>query len=222
MEVNLLITFLSGLAIGFTPCILLMLSAFGASLVLIEEKSKFIKITLGLLSGFISSYLLISLLFLPWVHLFNSLIFRIIFSIILIALGIWQIIESKKEDSIIFGTPKKIKNVMKRFIEHNSAIYAFFVGIIFTLVKIPCFSSVYIAIIYNVYQSPILILYIISYIIGVTIPIIGILLLIRIGLEVDTVNNFRLKYRHYLRIVSGIILIFLSVYLLYIHDLIFS
>jgi cytochrome c biogenesis protein CcdA len=214
LELNLLITFISGLLIGITPCILLMLSAFGGSLILIEEKGKFIRITVGLLSGFISSYLLITLLFLPWREIFNSLLFKIIFASILIILGIWQIIESKKEDSIIFGTPVKIKKVLKRFIEHNSAIYAFLVGIIFTLVKIPCFSSVYLAIISNVAQSPVLILYIIFYIIGVTIPIIVILILFRLGLEIERVNNFRKKYRHYLRALSGFILIFLSIYLL--------
>jgi len=60
MEVDLIIAFTSGLLIGGSPCILLMLSVFGSSLILTEEKSKFLKISIGLILGMIFAYIIMS------------------------------------------------------------------------------------------------------------------------------------------------------------------
>ena len=141
MEVNIIIAFLSGLIIGATPCVLLMLSTFGTSLVLVEEKSKFIIISVGLISGMILMYLIISFLVL---YVFGFLTvyfyFKFVFAGILIFIGAWQIIECKKEKSTIFGTPDKVKTIMKDFIEKRSGVYALLVGMIFVLIKIRVFD----------------------------------------------------------------------------------
>jgi len=90
MEVNLLIAFLSGVIIGVTPCILLMLSAFGTSLIIIEEKEKSIKISFGLLSGMILAYIMITIIFLYFFPFFEIFFyFKYIFAGILIFIGIW-------------------------------------------------------------------------------------------------------------------------------------
>ena len=113
MEINIIIAFLSGLIIGATPCILLMLSTFGTSLVLVEEKNKFITISLGLISGMILMYIIISILVL---YVFGFLTiyfyFKYVFAGILILIGVWQIIDCRKENSKIFGTPEKVKTIM--------------------------------------------------------------------------------------------------------------
>ena len=223
MEVTLLIAFLSGIIIGGTPCILLMLSAFGSSLILHEEKSKFLTISIGLLSGMILAYVLISILF---IYIFQFLVIfsfvRYIFAGILIFIGIWQIIECKKEKSIIFGTPEKIKTVLKNFIDKNSGFYAFLVGIIFVLIKIPCFGLIYLALLYNFYGDPLLIAFIIIYLIGMIIPIIIVLILLRFCIESSKLNDFRERNRVYFRILNGAILIFLAFYLLILEHLIYT
>jgi len=221
MEVNFIIAFVSGLTIGATPCILLMVSAFGSSLILIEEKLKFIKIAIGLISGLIFAYILISTLFLFFLPFLEVLyLFKYFFAGILIFIGIWQIVECKKENSTIFGTPKKVKKVLKDFIEKNSGFYAFLVGIIFVLIKMPCFGGVYLALIYNLHTNPLLYVFIFVYLVGLVIPIITICILLRLGLESRKLNDMRLKYRKQLRILSGAILIFLAFYLLILDDLI--
>jgi len=132
-EINIFITFLSGLAVGITPCILLMLSVFGTSVVLTEDKNKFLFISVGLISGMVLAYILVSIIFLPFIE---ELVFiSIIFAGVLIFLGFWQIIECKKEQSSIFKTPEKVKTVLHNFIQKNSGYYAFLVGIIFVLIK---------------------------------------------------------------------------------------
>ena len=47
MEITFFVAFFAGLLIGATPCILLMVSVFGTSLILVEKRSKFIKIEGG-------------------------------------------------------------------------------------------------------------------------------------------------------------------------------
>ncbi len=200
-----------------------MLSTFGTSLILIEKKSKFIIISISLLSGMILAYIIISLLFL---YIFQFLTFfyyfKYVFAGILIIIGIWQIIECKREKSIIFGTPEKLKTILKDFIEKNSAFYAFLVGIIFVLIKIPCFGIVYLALLYNLQNDPLLFLFIVIYLVGMIIPIIIVLILLRVGLESSKLNEFRIKYRIHLRILNAIILIFLAFYLLFLEDLIYN
>ncbi|MHA1272695.1 MAG: cytochrome c biogenesis CcdA family protein [Promethearchaeota archaeon] len=221
MEVNLFIAFFTGLIIGGTPCILLMLSVFGSSMILIEDNTKFLKIMFGLLSGLIVAYVFISIIFLYFFWLFGSLyLFKFVFAAILIFIGIWQIIECKKEESIIFGTPKKIKLTLKNFVEKNSGLYSFLVGVIFVFIKTPCFGGVYLALLYNIYKNPIFYIYIAFYLIGMLIPVIIIFLLLRLGLESEKINEFRLKNRTLLRIISGAVLIFLAIYLLILNDII--
>jgi len=221
MEINWIVAFLSGLVIGATPCILLMMSAFGSSLIMTEGRAKFAQISFGLLSGLVFGYIIISVIFLYFIPIFEMLYyFKYLFAGILIFIGIWQIIESKKENSTIFGTPKKVKLVLKNFIERKSGVYAFIVGIIFVLIKIPCFGGVYLALLYNLHENPILYLFIMWYLIGMLLPVVLLLILLRIGLEFEKVNDFRLKYRTALRIISGAVLIFLAFYLLILDDLI--
>ncbi|MFX1499086.1 MAG: hypothetical protein ACFFBH_16335 [Promethearchaeota archaeon] len=215
-EINLIVTFFSGLLIGLSPCILLMSSSFGTSLVLTAHKKDFFQILSGLVLGMIFGYILISVIFLPFVELLTIYIYsKFIFAGILIFIGIWQIIESKKEKSVIFGTPNKIKVLLKDFIEKKSGYYSFLVGLIFVLIKIPCFGSVYLSIIYNLSGNPILIVYIIVYLFAMVLPVILILSLIRLGIEYNKINEFRLSHRVHLRILSGVVLIFLAFYLLF-------
>ena len=217
VEINFFIVFISGIVVGLTPCILLMLSVFGSSLILTEEKSKFLRISIGLLTGMIIAYIFISIIFLFLFQVLEVLsYFRYIFAVILISIGVWQIAESKLEKSRIFGTPQKVKTILKDFINKNSGFYAFLVGIIFVLIKIPCFGTIYLSLIYDLYSNPLLLLYIIVYLIGLIIPIILILILIRLGLESNKIDDFRLKYRTSLRILSGGLLITLALLLLFV------
>ncbi|MFX1357711.1 MAG: cytochrome c biogenesis CcdA family protein [Promethearchaeota archaeon] len=216
-EINFVLVLFSGLIVGISPCILLMLSVFGSSFLITETKAKFFKISVGLLLGMILAYMIMSIAFLYFVSLFNFfLVFRYILAAMLACIGIWQIIECKKEQSLIFKTPERVKLVLKDFIENNSGIYAFLVGILFVFIKIPCFGGAYLALLYNLQLNPFLVFYIFLYILTMLIPIILILLLVRIGIESSKINNFRLKYRTYLRIINGAILILLAILLLFI------
>ncbi len=215
-EVNFIIAFISGLLIGITPCILLMLSAFGTSIVLSEERKSFLTIAIGLISGMIIAYIIISIVVINAFLILEKVysFFKYIFAGILIFIGIWQIIECRKEQSKIFGTPQKVKTLLKDFMQKNSGFYAFLVGILFVLIKIPCFGTIYLALLENLYNNPLLYVFIVVYLIGMVIPILLVLILLRLGIESSKINEYRLKYRTHLRILNGAVLIFLSFYLL--------
>jgi cytochrome c biogenesis protein CcdA len=220
MEVNFIIAFISGLIIGASPCILLMLSSFGTSVLLIEKKRKFAEICLGLIGGLIFGYIVISIIFLYFSYLFKILSFiKYILALLLIVIGIWQILESRKEDSTIFSTPEKVKGLLKDYIEKQSGLYAFLVGNIFVLIKLPCFGGIYLALIFSLHQNPLLFAFIFVYFIGMIIPIILVLLALRLGLESDTVNEFRLQHRAKLRALAGAVLILLAIVLLLWNDI---
>jgi cytochrome c biogenesis protein CcdA len=215
MEINILVSFISGIIIGISPCIFLITSVFGTSLVLIQEKSKYLKIVGGLISGIILAYITVSILLFYLISFFDFFFFfRYIFAGTLIFIGIWQLVESKKEKSLIYQTPSKVKLIMKSFIEKNSGFYAFIVGIIFIFIKLPCMATLYSALIYNVYSNAYFILCLVMYFVGMLIPIMLLFTLIRLGLESSRVNEIRLKYRHYIRIISALTLIILAIYLL--------
>ena len=216
VEINFVISFLSGVLTGISPCIFLISIVFGSSLVLSEKKEKFLSISLGLLSGILLAYLVMTLMFLFLFQFFGVLtFFRFIFTGILVFIGMWQIIEADKEKSLIFKTPLKVKLILKEFIEKKTVFFSFLVGLLFILIKLPCMGAVYSSLLYNLYSNPLLIFYIITYLGGMLTPAIIILILIRLNIESSRIEIFRLKYRPYLRIVNGLLLIILAIYLLF-------
>ncbi|UCC20216.1 MAG: hypothetical protein JSV62_02725 [Promethearchaeota archaeon] len=216
-ELTFALAFFAGLSLGATPCILLMLSVFGGSFFLTEEKKKYYSMSIGLILGIIIPYILISIIIYNFLQIFQAVhnIIKYFFAGVLIFIGTWQIVESRKEQSKIFKTPDKVKSLLKEFIEKNSGLYAFLVGIIFVLIKIPCYGGIFFDIIILTSQNPLFYVFIVVYLIGMIIPIVLILVLFRLGLESSKINDFRLKYRTHLRIFSGALLIFLSIYLLF-------
>ena len=114
---------------------------------------------------------------------------------------------------MIFGTPNRIKSLFKSLIEKNSGIYAFVLGSLFAFVKIPCFGAPYLQLLFVSQNDPLISLLITFYLLGTVIPIAVVLLAIRVGFESDRVSEIRLKYRAYLRLLSGIFIITLTLYL---------
>ncbi len=214
-DITLWESFLLGLAFGGSPCLLLVMSVLGTTLVTIESRKKYLAISIGLILGLIAAYIVISIIFLAFLNFISFLAyFRYIFGAILLTIGIWEIVEFKKEKSTIFGTPERVKTWLKSFIEKQSGPYAFLLGMLFAFVKVPCVGGVYLTIMYNAWLDPLFIWYVILYYMGMILPVVILLVALRIGLSSNRINSFREKYRPHLRLVGGIILIALTVYLL--------
>ncbi len=207
--------FLLGLAFGGSPCLLLIMSVLGTTLVAVEERKRYLAISFGLILGLIAAYAAISVIFLAFLSVIGIFTyFKYIFGSILLVIGVWQIVEFKKEKSTIFGTPDRVKSWLNSFIEKQSGAYAFLLGVLFAFVKIPCIGGVYLTILYSAWQTPLLIFYVLLYYGGMILPVVLLLIGLRVGLQSNRVNTFREKYRPHLRLASGIILITLTIYLL--------
>ncbi len=214
-DVTLWGAFLLGLAFGGSPCLLLIMSVLGTTLVAVEQRKRYLAISFGLILGLISAYAAISVIFLAFLSVIGIFTyFKFIFGGILLVIGIWQIVEFKKEKSTIFGTPDRVKSWLNTFIEKQSGVYAFLLGVLFAFVKIPCIGGVYLTILYSAWQNPLLIFYVLLYYSGMILPVVLLLIGLRVGLQSNRVNTFREKYRPYLRLASGIVLIVLTLFLL--------
>ena len=213
-EFTIWIAFVTGLIMGISACMLLLLSVLGTSLTMVASRGKYLIISLGLIVGIIAAYLVVSIIFLVVMNALSIITYlKYIFGVVLLFLGSWQIIEFKHEKSIIFGTNPKIKSMWRDFIEKESGIYAFLLGLTFAFIKIPCFGAPYLQILFVSIDDPLIGLFIAFYLLGLLIPIVGVLLAIRIGFQSEKLNQFRLNYRPYLRLLSGCLLITLTLYL---------
>jgi cytochrome c biogenesis protein CcdA len=213
-EFTIWISFITGLVVGVSACMLLLLSVLGTSLTVIESRGKYLIISLGLIVGLICAYLVVSALFLVLVNAASVLSYlKYVFGIILLLIGVWQILEFQREKSVMFGTPKRVKSILKGFIERQSGVYALLIGMIFAFIKIPCFGAPYLQLLFFSQNDPLLVFLILAYFGGMLLPIVGILIAIRIGFQSERVNKFRLDYRPHLRLLSGILIITLTLYL---------
>ncbi|MEX2685034.1 MAG: cytochrome c biogenesis CcdA family protein [Candidatus Sigynarchaeota archaeon] len=209
------VAFLAGLAIGASACVLLLLGTIGTAVTSATTRRHYTIISTGLVLGVLAGYVVIGAFFTWFVislDFLNAL--KYIFAVALLIIGIWQILDFKREKSIIFGTPGKVKDAMKRLISGKTGTGAFVVGLMFALIKIPCFGGPFLAIVYGARDDPTLFLTMIVYFAGMFIPYIVILVAIGMGLSSERINNARLKYRPHLRLLSGAVLIMLVVYLI--------
>lgn len=214
MDITSWVAFVSGLIVGASPCVLLILSIFGTSITLEAKSKKYLSIAGGFIVGVLLAYLVISVIFiwlLPLIDLINNI--RIIFGIILLIIGLWQIIDMKNEKSHIFGTPKAIQKILKDLFSRKSGISALVLGFLFALIKIPCFGGIYLSILYSTRDSPVLFVNVALYLLGMVLPIIGVFIALRFGLMSKSINTFRQENRPLLRLLSGILLITLTIYL---------
>ena len=209
------VAFLAGLALGASACVLLLLGTIGTAVTSATTRRHYAIISTGLILGVLTGYLIVGALFTWFVVSLDFLsVLKYIFAGVLLFVGVWQIVDFKREKSIIFGTPGKVKEAMKRLISGKTGTGAYIVGVMFALIKIPCFGGPFLAIVYGARDDPALFLTLISYFAGMLLPYIVILIAIGMGLSSERINNARLKYRPHLRLLSGAVLVALVIYML--------
>ncbi len=120
---------------------------------------------------------------------------------------------------ISFSIPKKykvkIQKLSKKFVEKGSVTAILSIGLIVTLVEFPCSGMMYLGIITYLIASGVpltlIIGYLLLYNIVFVIPLIIITLLAR--KSVENIEKTRLKYRRWFRLILGIVLVMLALFL---------
>ena len=171
----------------------------------------------GFILGTVVVYTLLSLAIIYSLDFLSKFIFgnviRTIFAILLILLGLWYIIDARNENSRLFKTPASVRKMFGRIISTKSFGSSFVLGIVFTSIKLPCVGAILMALLVNVTASPEVFLpKLVVYFMGVLTPLVLITLLLVFGLNTQKLDLLRTKYRSTLRLVSGILIIAIVLY----------
>ena len=126
-------------------------------------------------------------------------------------LGLWFILDAWNEKSKLFETPEGVKALFKKLSGKGSFIWSFILGLIFTLLKMACVATFMFSLILqiNVSGTNPLVIYpsMALFSLGLVIPVCVVFLLIALGTSSEKLNHLRIKFRPYIRIISGLIII---------------
>jgi cytochrome c biogenesis protein CcdA len=146
-----------------------------------------------------------SIFFGNWIH------FGI--TVILCLLGIWFIIDAFNKDSKLFQTPPKLKKYFSKLAKKGEFKYAFILGFLFSFIKIPCVGSGLIALTGGVADNfSTYIGSLILFILGGLTPLIGLMIIIAKGANIEKIDVLRVKYRPVIRLLSGSLIIVVSIW----------
>ena len=218
VALTLFTVFLAGLIAGANPCLFAVV-AFMAAMILsnTEKKLEVMKFIVFFSFGIFLVYLLTGIGLLSFASDLGSL--NLVLGAITIALGIMHIYDYfyiKIKAKSLFESSRFMKGVMERMVKENSVLSALGLGALFSLVKAPCVGAIYLTILNLIaVQKAELegIIYLCVYNFGVILPILIIGTAIVVGLSPTKVDRFRKEKRAMIRLVTGIILVVLGVFL---------
>ncbi|MEA3323578.1 MAG: cytochrome c biogenesis protein CcdA [Euryarchaeota archaeon] len=218
VALTLFTVFLAGLIAGANPCLFAVV-AFMAAMILsnTEKKLEVIKFIVFFSFGIFLVYLLTGIGLLSFASDLGSL--NLVLGAITIALGsmhIYDYFYIKIKAKSLFESSKFMKGVMERMVKENSISSALGLGALFSLVKAPCVGAIYLTILNLIaIQKAELegIVYLCIYNFGVILPILIIGTAIVVGLSPTKVDRFRKENRAMIRLVTGIILVVLGMFL---------
>ncbi len=215
---TLFTVFLAGLVAGANPCLFAVV-AFMAAMILSNtgKKSEVMKFIVIFSFGIFLVYLLTGIGLLSFASDLSSL--NLVLGAITIALGVMHIYDYfyiKIKAKSLFESSRFMKGVMERMVKENSVLSALGLGALFSLVKAPCVGAIYLTILNLIaVQKAELegIVYLCVYNFGVILPLLIIGTAIVVGLSPTKVDRFRKEKRAMIRLVTGIILVVLGVFL---------
>lgn len=213
--------FISGLITGLSPCVILVTAVVSSTLIVQEEKkTKMLPIFVGFTLGVFLMYLLLGIVVVFTYEFLITTFFgsaiRIFFAVLMFLLGIWYIIDAYNEKSKLFSTPESIKEFVKKMANKGTFLYSFILGFVFSFIKIPCVGGIMISLVYGLSSNPAL--YVPSlmlFYLGLLIPLVILMVILGYGVQTEKVNEIRVKYRPLLRIISGLLIIGLTIYSLF-------
>ena len=214
------IAFITGLLSGLSPCIILITGVFGTALAANQSKKYFISSLIGFSLGVLLMYFIIGFSFTFFIDaaitIFSGLAMKLILGMPLILLGLWQCIDAWNKDSRLFKTPDKLKRFFKNLSEQESGISSFLLGASFTVLKSPCIAGILLSLIFSINQSGSfntgrIVSALGLFSIGVLIPILAVFAILRVGISNEKINQFRVKARPFLRLISGLVIIITTI-----------
>lgn len=211
----LLLGIILGLIDGINPCMLSVLLFLLSYLLAIGSKKHAVKVGLVFALGAFITYLLFMVGILNLINLIGFIQkIKIIVAIISLAVGLIML-----KDFFFYGKglsleiPKSVKPTLEKLVKRGTLPSALILAFLSSLVELPCTAGiplVYITLLaqQNVSSLPYLILYNAFFIV----PLLVIVLITAFAwAKIEKIESWRLNARRYMRLVAGLILIFLAV-----------
>lgn len=222
-DINLPIVVGASLIDGINPC------AFGVLIFLLAYLAKSSKKSKMLLNGIIYiiavfiTYFAAGLVLLPLIQKLGtfSVVSYIVIAAIVIIAGLLEIKDFFAYGkwlslSIFPSEAERIKRYIKRVSDRPAT--AFFLGVFVALVELPCTGAVYLAVLALMSISGITIsniLLLVIYNIIFVLPLVVILLLVYRKMSTDKFEKWRQKHKGLMRLIIGLVLIALGIWMLY-------
>jgi cytochrome c biogenesis protein CcdA len=215
----LLLVVLSGLIDGINPCAIALLTFFLAFLYSINRTRRDVmKIAATYIIGLYVVYLSIGLGLLHSVEFFGiARPFSIIGVTALVFYGLINIKDSLWPGKYSLKFPKKALPTVKRLLERASMPAALAMGVLVGLLEFPCTGGIYVFILSLLGGETFLngFAYLLIYNLMFIVPLLIILL---IGSNIESVtkmDRWRQQRRHQIRLITGIIMVFLGLLVIY-------
>ncbi len=210
----------AGFIAGVQPCCLAVV-AFLSGLILtlvIERKRIFVILSafgLGVFFFFFLKGLLI-LTILDFIPKYSGFA-KLIAGLVPIIFGILFLKDYSIKESRLFKTPDSIKNIIHNLASKNTMLSSFSLGLIFSLVKLPCVTGIYLGILNLIWLQHDLasgLSYLLLYNVAKVTPIFFLSLAITMGLNPLTLDKFREKKRPTIKLINGLFMIALGLIIL--------
>ena len=220
-EITPWFAFVSGLITGLSPCVILVTAVISSAVIVQEgKKTKMLPIFAGFTLGILLMYLLLGIVVVFTYEFLISSFFgigiRIFFAVLMFLLGLWYIIDAFNEKSKLFSTPKPLKEFVKKMANKGTFFYTLVLGFVFSFLKVPCVGGIMVSLIYGISSNPALYVpSLILFYVGLLIPLVILMIVLGFGVQTKKINEVRIKYRPIIRIISGLLIIGLTIFSLF-------
>jgi len=219
-ELSLPVVLVAGLLAGFNPCLLAVM-AFLASLTLSSKgnRTELLKIVGGFCAGIFVMFMVVGMGLLGLIKQQPEIKDTItLLLVVLIGLfGLWHFYDAyhlKMHDRSSFKTSGSFLQLVGGIEHRNTVMVSFLAGAMFSLIKAPCVGAVYFAILdMLITQGKIAngAIYLCFYNLGVILPVLILGIMLAFGLSPERVNDLRENRRVEIRLLTGAVLLVLSV-----------
>lgn len=216
-QLSALTVFAAGLIAGINPCLLAVLAFIaGTTIADTGRRTVIMARILAFSAGLLVTYLLIGLGLMEIVRLMPGIELYVRMAVIasLALFAGWLFYDAWRTRQ---GSEGKVyKNIIRRLsplYQRYGLLISIALGAAFGLVKMPCVGGVYIAILGSILESGETasgIFHLFVYNLGVITPVLLIGAIVTLGMSPGKVNEFRLRYRIWLKIFSALLLALLA------------
>ena len=204
---------------SINPCAFTVLLILLLSIIALQTRRQVLMVGITYIAAVFLFYFISGIGVLSFVHVSGiSGLIALVAAVIAIVIGAVNILDAAvKREGFILAIPESKKPVIERYIATATLPAAFVLGILVGIFELPCTGGIYLSILSLISNTltfseglPYLLLYNFIFVL----PLIVILVAVVMGIPPERVNTWRLANRRKLRVIIGIAMILVGVFIL--------